>query len=203
MHKSRPTKPIAQTARSAQDDARDPKRERANAGASGCGCEPSFAGAPRRQRAASPLAAAESERKAAELLDIKTRVERDGIHRAREHEDRARQFMPFAALKGYDELVHQANRFETPAPEITDERAESLTATIRSLEAGDRIGVVVHFGGAREKIAGAYGGVDEARRKLLVVEPRPDNAKAALVGGHRREVDLDAVVAIEREADPI
>ncbi len=39
------------------------------------------------------------------LRDIERRVAQSGPHEARAHPDRARQFMPFAALKGYHELA--------------------------------------------------------------------------------------------------
>lgn len=47
----------------------------------------------------------ENERRQAILRDIEKRRSLDGPHVARAHPDRARQFMPFAALKGYGELV--------------------------------------------------------------------------------------------------
>lgn len=42
------------------------------------------------------------------LKAIETRIAQDGVHTAKPHADRARQFMPFAALKGYEELVAEA-----------------------------------------------------------------------------------------------
>lgn len=55
----------------------------------------------------------ERERRAAVLEDIKRRIREDGPHVAARGEERARQFMPFAALKGYDSLTdaveHEVN----------------------------------------------------------------------------------------------
>ena len=53
------------------------------------------------------LDAFEAQRRRAILQDIEKRRSIDGEHVARAHPDRARQFMPFAALKGYDELVRE------------------------------------------------------------------------------------------------
>ena len=39
------------------------------------------------------------------LDDIARRVAEEGIHAAVPGDDRGRQFMPFAALKGYDDIV--------------------------------------------------------------------------------------------------
>lgn len=42
----------------------------------------------------------------AKLAEIERRIAKHGKHTAQPHADRARQFMPFAALKGYNELAH-------------------------------------------------------------------------------------------------
>lgn len=41
------------------------------------------------------------------LLTIEQKVETYGTHQAQPHDSRARQFMPFAALKGYADMVQQ------------------------------------------------------------------------------------------------
>ncbi len=42
------------------------------------------------------------------LDDIARRVAEEGIHTAIPSDDRGRQFMPFAALKGYDDIVRDS-----------------------------------------------------------------------------------------------
>lgn len=42
------------------------------------------------------------------LDDITRRVAEEGVHTAVPSDDRGRQFMPFAALKGYDEIVRDS-----------------------------------------------------------------------------------------------
>lgn len=42
------------------------------------------------------------------LDDIARRVAEEGIHTAIPSNDRGRQFMPFAALKGYDDIVRDS-----------------------------------------------------------------------------------------------
>lgn len=51
------------------------------------------------------LGARELERRARVLADIRQRVVEHGPHRAVAAPERGRLFMPFAALKGYDDLV--------------------------------------------------------------------------------------------------
>lgn len=42
------------------------------------------------------------------LDDIARRVAEEGVHTAVPGDDRGRQFMPFAALKGYDDIVRDS-----------------------------------------------------------------------------------------------
>lgn len=42
------------------------------------------------------------------LNDITRRVAEEGVHTAVPSDDRGRQFMPFAALKGYDDIVRDS-----------------------------------------------------------------------------------------------
>jgi hypothetical protein len=53
------------------------------------------------------LDAMERDRRALVLADIAQRVREDGPHQAVPADDRGRQFLPFDALKGYDEMVAQ------------------------------------------------------------------------------------------------
>ncbi|MBQ3106857.1 MAG: hypothetical protein IJC51_05270 [Eggerthellaceae bacterium] len=63
------------------------------------------------------LSAQERAYRAAKLREINERVLRDGPHQARPHADRARQFMPFSALKGYHELARSMEHVErSPIP---------------------------------------------------------------------------------------
>lgn len=53
------------------------------------------------------LSAQERERRSVALRAIEQRVRASGPHVARAYPERARQFMPFAALKGYQELTRE------------------------------------------------------------------------------------------------
>lgn len=56
-------------------------------------------------------------------------------------QDRAKQFMPFAALKGYEEALRQ--REDSPQPRIVlgEDGAEELDRKLRSLSVGDSVRV--------------------------------------------------------------
>lgn len=59
------------------------------------------------------LSKPEKDYRLATLRAIERKVARDGPHRAKPHEDRARQFMPFAALKGYEKLIEEETHLAT------------------------------------------------------------------------------------------
>ncbi|NPD31418.1 hypothetical protein HLV37_06015 [Eggerthellaceae bacterium zg-1084] len=64
----------------------------------------------RSRRSARERERAENERRAQLLSRIATRIRSDGPHQSHPHPDRARQFMPFAALKGLDALIEAGMR---------------------------------------------------------------------------------------------
>lgn len=53
------------------------------------------------------LSKEEKEHRQVVLWAIGEKVRNNGAHEACAHPERARQFMPFAALKGYEELIQQ------------------------------------------------------------------------------------------------
>lgn len=55
------------------------------------------------------LSKEEKERRQVVLWAIGEKIRNNGAHEACAHSERARQFMPFAALKGYEELIQQEN----------------------------------------------------------------------------------------------
>lgn len=52
----------------------------------------------------------ERQRRLAILSDIDRRIREDGVRVAREYPDRARQFMPFDALRGFGASIAKAER---------------------------------------------------------------------------------------------
>lgn len=55
------------------------------------------------------LSKEEKEHRQVVLWAIGEKVRNNGAHEAFAHPERARQFMPFAALKGYEELIQREN----------------------------------------------------------------------------------------------
>lgn len=97
-------------------------------------------------------------------------------------EDRARQFMPFAALKGYYDLVQSRERVEEPFHVLTEEESLALSQTVARLKKGAVVRVVHYEEGAYVTTCGALSQVDTVFRSLTVV---------------KRRIEFDAVRSIE------
>ena len=50
--------------------------------------------------------------------------------------DRAQQFMPFAALKGYYDLIRERERVVEPKRELTDEQKEKVRRSLKAMYVG-------------------------------------------------------------------
>lgn len=97
-------------------------------------------------------------------------------------EDRARQFMPFAALKGYYDLVQSRERVEEPFHVLTEEEALALSRTVAALKKGAVVRVVHYEEGAYVSTCGVLSRIDTVFRNLTVI---------------KRRIEFDAVRSIE------
>lgn len=83
-------------------------------------------------------------------------------------QDRAKQFMPFAALKGYEEALRQ--RENSPQPRITmgEDQAEELDRKLRSLSVGNGVRVRHYRGRCYAISEGTVNGIMYDKGKLRV-----------------------------------
>lgn len=90
----------------------------------------------------------------------------------RPHPDRARQFSPFAALRGYYELVHKRERVIEPRRPLSEEGARALDATIADLQRGAMVRAVFYEKDAYRTIVGTVSQVDMIYHDLWIVRTR-------------------------------
>lgn len=55
------------------------------------------------------------------------------------HADRAMQFAPFAALKGYYESIRLQERITEPKKELSEDEAEAISNTLNKLRVGTTV----------------------------------------------------------------
>lgn len=87
-------------------------------------------------------------------------------------EDRAKQFMPFAALKGYPEALQKKEKIVVPKVEVTEEYAEVLDRKLRNVKKNDIITVIYYSNQEYLKKTGMVSRVDETARVLKIVNTR-------------------------------
>lgn len=84
-------------------------------------------------------------------------------------EARAKQFMPFAALKGYEEALREKERVVVEKIELTEEMKDELDYKLALIELRDIITVIYYFQGEYLKITGMVSRIDENARVLKIV----------------------------------
>ena len=87
-------------------------------------------------------------------------------------EDRAKQFMPFAALKGYPEALAKKEKIVVPKVEVSEEYAQLLDQKLRKVTKNDIITVVYFSDGEYLKKTGMVSRIDETARILKVVNTK-------------------------------
>lgn len=90
----------------------------------------------------------------------------------RERAPRAAQFAPFAALRGYYELVLEKERVAEPRHELTEEEARELSRTMARVRRGQIVRAVWYDRDAYDELTGCVARVDLAGRELVVIKTR-------------------------------
>lgn len=87
---------------------------------------------------------------------------------AKEHADRAKQFMPFAALRGFEELVADIARAREGKRDLLDDYKAQLDYALQSLVAGDIVTVRHYKDETYIEITGKLIEICETERKIIV-----------------------------------
>lgn len=83
--------------------------------------------------------------------------------------DRASQFMPFAALKGFEETLREKEHIETEKVILTDEALEYLDYQLSLLHVGDMITIIYYDFGAYIQKTGLISRIKKDARYLTIV----------------------------------
>lgn len=89
-------------------------------------------------------------------------------------EDRAKQFMPFAALKGYDEALRAKERVVVDKKELSEERKEELDNIIHAINKQDMVTVIYFDKDEYLKVTGMVSRLDFDSRIMQVVGTKID-----------------------------
>lgn len=84
-------------------------------------------------------------------------------------QERAKQFQPFAALKGYAEALRKKERIIVPKKELSQEYLEALEDKVRRLKKNDMVTAVFYCGGEYIEQTGMVSRIDGEARLLRLV----------------------------------
>lgn len=87
-------------------------------------------------------------------------------------EERAKQFMPFAALKGYSEALRAKEKQVVPKVELAEDYALELDRKLRQVRKLDVVTVVYFCKGEYLEITGVVSRIDLTARVLKVVQTK-------------------------------
>ncbi len=85
-------------------------------------------------------------------------------------QERAKQFMPFAALKGYPEALRQKENVVRPKADLSEEYQDELNRRFLQIKRGDVITVVYYCGHEYLKITGIADEVNKTSKILKVAD---------------------------------
>lgn len=114
-------------------------------------------------------------------------------------ENRAAQFMPFAALTGYDDAVEETSRLTTAKIELSEEKKAELDLSIAEINTyiGEQPKVqITYFVPDETKAGGAYVTITASIRKV-------DSVARVLVLQDKSTISIDDVLSIEKIDGPI
>lgn len=87
-------------------------------------------------------------------------------------EERAKQFMPFAALKGYPDALRKKEKIIVPKMELSEEYKEELDRKLKQVQKNDMITVVYYEKNEYLKKTGMVSRIDETARVLKIVNTK-------------------------------
>lgn len=87
-------------------------------------------------------------------------------------EERAKQFMPFAALKGYPDALRKKEKIVVSKMEFSEEYQEELDRKLRKVHKNDMVTVVYFCKNEYLKLTGMVSRIDASSRIMKIVNTR-------------------------------
>lgn len=84
--------------------------------------------------------------------------------------DRARQFMPFAALTGYYEVIKQREKIIEPRKELSEDEAEILSDKLNKIQQGMLVTLIYYKEDCYETLTGLVSNIDPVYRTITIVK---------------------------------
>lgn len=88
--------------------------------------------------------------------------------------DRAKQFMPFASLRGFDQIVKEKEKVLIEKRELSEEEIMELSNKLTSVKKGDLVSVIYFLFGEYKKTTGVITAIDLTLKNLTIVKTKID-----------------------------
>ena len=98
--------------------------------------------------------------------------------------DRAKQFLPFAALKGFEEAIGKRRKLDFEPVLLGEDAAEELDEKIRALSPGDDVRIVYYGNREFNGLSGRVKKINEYERLLELEEEK---------------IRIDDIISLEKE----
>ena len=86
--------------------------------------------------------------------------------------ERAKQFMPFAALRGFEELIREREIVPDGKSELTEEEAALLSETVKIVKKGDFVAIKYYTDSGYLTDEGIVSAVDLSMKSISVVKKK-------------------------------
>lgn len=84
--------------------------------------------------------------------------------------NRAKQFVPFEALKGFQEALRKKEKMPVPRKELAEEKAEEINEKLKQLTIGKLITVVYYNDGEYIQLTGIVVKIEKNKKYLQMAE---------------------------------
>ncbi|MBQ1260612.1 MAG: hypothetical protein IIX96_01205 [Clostridia bacterium] len=82
--------------------------------------------------------------------------------------ERARQFMPFSALKGFENLIDERNFIPTPRRRPSEEKAQSISLRLSKIKKGTAVEIIYYDVSSYKRLCGCVREIDTVFKRLTV-----------------------------------
>ena len=89
-----------------------------------------------------------------------------------DRENRAKQFAPFSALKGLEELIHEQEKVYVIKRDLSEESQKELNRKLCLLQPGDFVSVEYYRNGAYHTMIGTVEKINSSGKFLIINETK-------------------------------
>ena len=84
------------------------------------------------------------------------------------YQSRAKQFLPYASLRGFEEIVEKKRRIKEPRRELAEDAIEEFSRVLSSLVTGDAVRVTYYTGMEYEELSCKFLKIDTLSHELVL-----------------------------------